>query len=97
MYKVPRKKINLSIDSEVWARCQKVRKRFGLNWSQIAEEAFVNVLVHMEELEKILDTIPPELQASVAKTKLKDFVKQTYSQLNQELEEIPQQKFESKK
>ena len=87
MYKVPRKKINLSIDSEVWVRCQKVRRRFGLNWSQIAEKAFVNVLVHMEELEKILDSIPPELQASVAKTKLRDFVERSYSQLNQELGE----------
>ena len=87
MYRVPRKKINLSVDPEVWARCQKVRKRFGLNWSQIAEEAFVNVLVHMEELEKVLDSIPPELQASVAKTKLRDFVERSYSQLNQELEE----------
>ena len=93
-----RKRINLSIDSEVWAKCSEKGKKFGLNWSQIAEEAFVNVLLHMNELEKILDSIPPELQASVAKTKLKDLIEQSYTQLNQELEEnIPEPKSESKK
>ena len=87
MSKTNKKRVNLSIDPQVWARCREKGKKFGLNWSQIAEEAFVGILLQLEELEKIIDSIPSELQASVAKTKLKDFIGRSYAELNQELEE----------
>ena len=87
MNKVGRKRISLTIDPDVWERCQSIGKEFGLNWSQIAEEAFVNVLYQMEELKKILDTMPPELRKSAAKANLKKFLQQTHTELNQELEE----------
>lgn len=87
MSKSQRRRINLTIDPELWERCQRVGKKFGLNWSRIAEETFFNVLSQMEELEKILDSIPPELQASMAKANLRKFVEQTYGDLNQELQE----------
>ena len=98
MTRTYKKRVNLSIDPQVWARCREKGKKFGLNWSQIAEEAFVGVLLQLDELEKIIVSIPPELQVSVAKTKLKDFVERSYIQLNQELEDsISDQESKSKK
>ena len=87
MSKTNKKRVNLSIDPGVWARCREKGKKFGLNWSQIAEEAFVGILLQLDQLEKIIDSIPPELQASVAKTKLKDFIERSHADLNQELED----------
>ena len=98
MSKVRKKRVGLTIDPEVWARCQEIGKKFDLNWSQIAEEAFVNVLQHMEELEKILNSMPSDLQRSAAKANLKGFIERTYTDLNQELEEeIPESNSKSKK
>lgn len=97
MVKQGHKRVNLSIDAQVWARCKEKGKKFGLNWSQIAEEAFAGVLLQLDELEKIMNSVPPELQASVAKTKLKDFIEYSQAQLNQELDDnIPDPKPKSK-
>lgn len=39
-----RKQISLSIDPDVWKRCQRLKEQGGVNWSEVAEQAFVTVL-----------------------------------------------------
>ena len=86
-----RRKITLTVDSDLWAECREKRKRYGLNWSQIAEEAFLGVLFQLREIEKIVDsssTDSSSLDALVVKSRLKDYVSRTFLRLNKELEEV---------
>jgi len=39
-----KKKVTLSIDAEIWDRCQFLHRTAGANWSQVAEKAFTVVL-----------------------------------------------------
>jgi hypothetical protein len=39
-----RKKVTLTIDEDIWKRCQYLHRTAGANWSQVAERAFSVVL-----------------------------------------------------
>lgn len=45
-----KKKVTLSIDQEVWARCQVLSRTAGANWSEVAEQAFTKVADIVDEL-----------------------------------------------
>lgn len=45
-----RKKVTLSIDEDVWKRCQFLHRTAGANWSQVAERAFSVVLETFDEM-----------------------------------------------
>jgi len=49
---MPRKKaqINLSVDKELWGRCQLLKEKLDVNWSEVAEFAFRSVLDSYEML-----------------------------------------------
>ncbi len=61
-----RKRISLTIDAEVWERCQFLHRTAGANWSQVAETAFSVVLETVDEMlaTDTLDSSPttPELR-----------------------------------
>ncbi len=92
-----RQRVNLTIDPNVWAECRQKSKEYGLNWSEIAEEAFLGVLLQLREVERIVQSAsssPPELKASIVKSQLRDYINGTCvelsTELNQELEgQIP--------
>ena len=39
-----KKQVTLSIDPDVWLRCQRLKEQGAINWSEVAELAFVKVL-----------------------------------------------------
>jgi hypothetical protein len=39
-----KKQVTLSIDPDVWLRCQRLKEQGGVNWSEVAEMAFLKVL-----------------------------------------------------
>jgi hypothetical protein len=39
-----RKRITLTVDADIWKRCQFLHRTAGANWSQVAEKAFSVVL-----------------------------------------------------
>jgi hypothetical protein len=45
-----RKKVTLTIDEDVWKRCQFLHRTAGANWSQVAERAFSVVLETFDEM-----------------------------------------------
>jgi hypothetical protein len=48
-----KKRVTLTIDPEVWARCQQLTEQAGCNWSQVAEECF----------SKIIEVVDAQLEA----------------------------------
>ena len=86
-----KRKITLTVDPDLWAECREKRDKYGLNWSQIAEEAFLGVLLQLREIEKIIDSAPKDssgLDTSIVKSRLNDYVNRAFSKLNTELEEV---------
>jgi hypothetical protein len=50
MPKKPRKRVNLTIDQDVWTRCQYMSSQFDfINWSSVAQTAFEQILVLLDE------------------------------------------------
>lgn len=82
-----RQKVNLTIDAQLWALCRQKGRKYDLNWSQIAEEAFLNVLLQLQEVEKIVQSTTPNLEPSVVKSKLRNYINRLHLQLGQELNE----------
>ena len=86
-----KRKITLSVDPDIWAECREKRKKYGLNWSQIAERAFLAVLLQLREVEKIVGAASIDsssLDTSIVKSQLNDYVSRTFLQLNKDFEEI---------
>ena len=89
-----RQRVNLTIDSRVWAECKEKRKKYQLNWSQIAEQAFVAVLLQLNEVERIVkssSTSSGNLDSLVVKSQLSDYIARTCVGLENELKEISQE------
>ena len=45
-----KKSVTLTIDEDLWERCQRLRRTAGANWSQIAELAFYSVVETFDKL-----------------------------------------------
>ena len=45
-----KKKVTLTIDEDLWARCQILRRTAGANWSEVAEQAFSTVVDTVDQL-----------------------------------------------
>ena len=81
-------KVSLTLNPDLWARCKEKGEEYGLNWSQIAEETFLAVLLQLEQIENVVKSVPSDLEASVVKSKLKNYINDLQShQVHQELEE----------
>ena len=83
-----RQRINLTVDPDIWSLCRKKGQEYDLNWSEIAEEAFLSVLLQLQEIEKIVQSAssaPSDLKASIVKSKLKNYINSTCVELNTEL------------
>ena len=86
--KKKRRRINLTVNSDIWETCQKKGQEYDLNWSEIAEEAFLGVLLQLQEVEKIVQSAsssPSDLRASMVKSQLKNYINSTCVALNTEL------------
>ena len=80
-----RQRVNLTIDPEIWALCREKGKEYNLNWSQIAEEAFLGILLQLQEIEKVVKSDSLGLKSSIVKSKLKNYVSRACSEMNAEL------------
>ena len=78
-------KVSLTLNPDVWARCKEKGEKYDLNWSQVAEEAFLAVLLQLEQVENIVESVPPDLEASVVKSKLKNYINDLQSQVNRQV------------
>ena len=78
-------KVSLTLNPDVWARCKEKGEKYDLNWSQVAEEAFLAVLLQLEQVENIVESVPPDLEASVVKSKLKNYINDLQSQVNKQV------------
>ena len=89
-----RKKITLTVDAELWAECKQRSKEYGLVWSQVAEQAFLAVLLQLREVEKIVKSNSLDsgsLDTSMVKSQLSDYIARTCVGLGNEFEEISQE------
>ena len=84
-----RRQISLTVTPELWDRCREKGKKYGLNWSQIAEEAFLAVLLQLDQVENVVESVsksvPSDLQASVVKSKLRSHINDLQTQVNQQI------------
>ena len=78
-------KVSLTLDPELWAKCKEKGEKYDLNWSQIAEEAFLAVLLQLEQVENIVNSVPSGLEASVVKSKLRNYINDLQTQVNQQV------------
>jgi hypothetical protein len=54
-----KKSVTLTIDEDLWERCQRLRRTAGANWSEIAEVAFASVLDTFDKLSVARDETLP--------------------------------------
>ena len=78
-------KVSLTLNPDLWARCKEKGEEYGLNWSQIAEETFLAVLLQLEQIENVVKSVPSDLEASVVKSKLKNYINDLQSHVNQQV------------
>ena len=89
-----RKKITLTVDAELWSECKQRSKEYGLVWSQVAEQAFLAVLLQLREVEKIVKSNSLDsggLDTSIVKSQLSDYIARTCTGLETDLKEISQE------
>ncbi len=78
-----RRRINLTVESEVWRRCQELAIRFPfLNWSEIAENAFLQILVLFDEVVQIDNDDQPKDVESMTERMLLHFQSKYHSTLS---------------
>ena len=84
-------KITLSVDAKLWAECREKSKQYGLVWSQVAEEAFLAVLLQLKEVEKIVESASDDtgnLDISMVRSQLQDYISRVNVGLGANFEEI---------
>lgn len=48
-----KKRVNLTIDADMWKRCQQISAQYDfVNWSEIAETSFLQILVVLDRAAK---------------------------------------------
>jgi len=78
-----RKRINLTVEAEVWRRCQELAIRFPfINWSEIAENSFLQILVLFDEVLQIDDESQPKDVESMTERMLLHFQSRYHSTLS---------------
>lgn len=100
-----RKRINLTVESEVWRRCQELAIRFPfVNWSEIAENSFLQILVLFDEVLQIDDESQPKDVESMTERMLLHFQANYHSTLSDAYQTVidyknshPVSQFESQK
>ena len=83
-----KQRISLTVDPEVWACCRQKSKEYGLNWSEIAEQAFAAVLVQLDQMEKIVHSAPLGTGRALVKSQLKAYLGDAFADSYRELEDL---------
>ena len=89
-----KKKITLNVDAELWAECREKRKQYGLIWSEVAEQAFLAVLLQLREVEKIVKSSSSDsetLDNSIVKSQLNAYITRTCAGLEDSFNERSQE------
>jgi hypothetical protein len=63
MPKTGNRQVSLSLNAALWARCIALKRRYGLNWSQIVGEFLLGLVGLLEEMERAAE---PEQSAEKA-------------------------------
>lgn len=83
-----KQRISLTVDPDIWVRCRQKSKEYGLNWSEIAEQAFAAVLVQLEQMERIVQSAPSGTGRALVKSQLRAYLGEALADSYQELEEL---------
>ena len=83
-----RKRIGLTIDPDIWERCQTKSKLYGVNWSLVAEQAFSVLLLQLENLEAVLASSNGDNSSSVLKASLKAYLADQFAHSYKEIEQL---------
>ena len=79
--KKKRRRINLTVNSDIWDLCQEKGHEYDLNWSEVAQQAFLAVLLKMQSLEdeaKLEASRVPNLNYSVIQSQLKSYINREF-------------------
>lgn len=93
-----RQRVQISVDREVWARCQELSKLVGpeLSWSQVAEFSFRLLLDQLEEMKlEVYAKLRPDATLDEAGSMMRDYFNrkihtltgEVYAQIEQDIEE----------
>jgi len=89
MSKRLKKSFNLYITPEVYHRCKELSKTLGVNWSFVAESAFVGLIAQIDEMQRIIQEHKQSGQSvELLKAQLHLFVQQSYEKLEAEIESL---------
>lgn len=80
-------RVGLTISPEVWQECRQRSKELDINWSQVAEDAFVAVLGQLTEIERLIASAPPGSSTALIKTYLKAYVGDEFACSYKEIED----------
>ena len=83
-----KQRISLTVDPEVWVRCRQKSKEYGLNWSEIAEQAFSAVLIQLEQMERVIHSAPSGTGRALVKSQLKGYLAEAFADSCRELEDL---------
>ena len=76
-----RRRINLTVNNDIWDLCQKKGQEYDLNWSEVAQQAFLAVLLRMQQLERDANfeaAHSPKLKYSVIQSQLKNYINREF-------------------
>jgi hypothetical protein len=45
--------VTLSLDPDLWVKCQRLRAAYGVSWSQVAQQAFAGIVEMLERAEAV--------------------------------------------
>ena len=80
-----RRRINLTVNSDIWDICQEKGQEYDLNWSEVAQRAFMAVLIKMEMLEDEINyeaASNPSLNSMIIESRLKSYINRDFLKID---------------
>lgn len=67
-------RVSITVDKDVWAKCQLTQTQYNVVWSRVAEAAFISVMDSLEDFENSLPADPADQQQFLRNYVLRKFV-----------------------
>lgn len=87
--------VTLSLDPDLWAKCQRLRAAYGVSWSQVAQQAFAGIVEMLERAEVAYSVDGPDAVSDDLKRQLDSLYFESLSSLSSS-EVFPSPKVPSK-
>ncbi len=86
-----KERVNLTIDAQVWAECLEARQLLNINWSEVAEQAFIVVLAQTRKVLEVVASVPeadPEVRLQKLKESLSAYAFKEFGRTYEDIEAL---------